>query len=195
MGRAQPLGEAAGRDPQLAELAAGRLVAGEAALAGPAGHAVHDGHARAVLELARDLVPEHGARSGAAELLDVRAAQPAGADAHEQPGPGRLRQLGELWEPVVVEDDRAHRRIVGGARGRTRFRSRRCTGNETRRRVEMPPSSASPDLRARTKTASSCCCGEAGKLRSWCIVIVAQPSGPVGVSGGIENCWNGTAVA
>ena len=40
--------------------------------------------ARAVLELAGDLVPEHGARRGAAELLDVRAAETARAHAHEQ---------------------------------------------------------------------------------------------------------------
>src|SRR5437868_3106948 len=58
----------------------------------------------------------------------------------------------------------------------------------------MPPRRFSPDLRARTKTARSCCRGEAGKARSWCKVIVAQPSAPVGVSAGIENCSNGTAV-
>jgi hypothetical protein len=58
----------------------------------------------------------------------------------------------------------------------------------------MPPSRFSPDLRARTNTASSCCRGEAGNALSWCMVIVAQPSAPVGVSAGIENCWNGTAV-
>ena len=91
MCRAQRLGKAAGRDPQLAKLAAGRLMAREAPLACPARDAVHDGDARAVLELARDLVTEHAAGGGAAELLDVRAAQPAGAHAHEQPGPGRLR--------------------------------------------------------------------------------------------------------
>ena len=59
----------------------------------------------------------------------------------------------------------------------------------------MPPSRLSPDFRARTNIARICCFGDAGKPDCTCIVIVAQPSAPVGVSAGIENCWNGTAVA
>src|SRR5437763_15758515 len=59
----------------------------------------------------------------------------------------------------------------------------------------MPPSRLSPVLRARTKTASSCWRGDAGNAPAWCIVSVAQPSLPVAVSGGIENCWNGIASA
>ena len=70
------------------------------------------------LEHARDLVPEHRAGGRAAELLDVGAAQTAGEYADELAGACRLGQLGELGQPVRVEDDRAHRRIVGGARGR-----------------------------------------------------------------------------
>ena len=81
-------------------------------------------HARAVLELARDLVTEHGPAGRAAELLDVGAAEAAGAHAHEQAGAGRLGQVGELRQPVRVENDRAHRPIVGGARGRLSRASR-----------------------------------------------------------------------
>jgi hypothetical protein len=75
------------------------------------------GYTGTVLELAHDLMAEHGAHWGSPELLDVRAAQAAGTNANERAWSGRLGQLGELWEPVVVENDRAHRRIVGGTRG------------------------------------------------------------------------------
>ena len=84
----------------------------------PAGNAVHHRDALAALELARDLVAEHGAGSGAPELLHVGAAETARHDADERAGSGRLRQVGELGQPVGVEDDRAHRPIVGGTRGR-----------------------------------------------------------------------------
>ena len=117
VGRAQPLRKTAGRDPHDAELRAGRLVTGETALARPARDAMQHGDAGAVLELAHDLMAEHGARRGPPELLDVGAAQTAGTNAHERAWSGRLRQFGELGQPVVVENDRAHRRIVGGARG------------------------------------------------------------------------------
>ena len=119
MARAQLLGEATGGDPQLAKLAAGGLVAGEAALARAARDAVHHRHARTVLELARDFVTEHRARRGAAELLDVRAAEATRLHTHEQPRAGRLRDVGQLRQAVGVENDRAHRPIVGGARGRS----------------------------------------------------------------------------
>ena len=59
----------------------------------------------------------------------------------------------------------------------------------------MPPRIGSPDFRARTKTARICCFADAGNEPAWCIVNVAQPSAPVAVSGGIENCWNGIASA
>ncbi len=117
------------------------------------------------LELARDLMTEHGPGCGAPELLDVGAAKAAGTDANEHARSGRLRQVGELGLPAGVEYDRAHRRIVGGARGRF-VRAQAWAGNDTRRRVETPPSRLSPDFRARTNTASSCCRDEAGKNRS-----------------------------
>ena len=116
--RAQPLRESAGRDLQLAELVARRLVTGEAARAVPAGNAVHHRDPLAALQLACHLVAEHRAGRGAPELLDVGAAETARADADERAGGGRLRQIGELGQPVGVKNDRAHRRIVGGARGR-----------------------------------------------------------------------------
>src|SRR4051812_2581356 len=59
----------------------------------------------------------------------------------------------------------------------------------------MPARTFSPGLRARTKTARSCCRDEAGKKRSWCMPSVTQPSAPVGASAGIVNCENGIASA
>ena len=99
VGRTQPLGEAAGVDPQLLELVARRLMAGAAAVAVAARHTVHDGDARAVFEDALDLVPEHGAGEAAAELLDVRAAQTAGEYADEVAGTCRVGNLGEPGNP------------------------------------------------------------------------------------------------
>jgi len=111
--RAKLLREAAGRDPQLAKLAAGRLVAGETALARAARHSVHDRHAVAVLQHARDLVPQHGAPHRTTELRDVGATEAARKHADQQAGARRLRQVDELREPVGIEYDRTHRRIVG----------------------------------------------------------------------------------
>ena|SRR5471030_958242 len=88
-------------------------MAREAALADAAGHAMHDRDARPVLELACDLVPEHRSGRRAAELLHVGATEPTGTHTHEQTGARGLRQIGELREPVRVENYRAHRPIVG----------------------------------------------------------------------------------
>ena len=93
--RAYPLGEAAGPDRRLGEAGAERLVAGAALLAGAAGVVVDERDAAAVRGLGDDLVPEHGARRRAADLLHVRAAQPAGEHAHEIAGPVRLGDVGE----------------------------------------------------------------------------------------------------
>ena len=111
MACAQQLGKATGCDPQLAKLAARRLMAGQAALTRSARDAVHDRDTRAVLELAHDLVAEHGARR--------RAAETACPHADEKPGAGRLRDVRQLRQTIGVENDRAHRRIVGGARSRS----------------------------------------------------------------------------
>ena len=118
MTRAQLLGEATGGDPQLAKLAAGGLVAGEATLTRAARDAVHHRHARTVLELARDFVTEHRARGGAAQLFDVRAAEATRLHANEQPRAGRLRDVRQLRQTIGVENDRAHRPIVGGGGAR-----------------------------------------------------------------------------
>ena len=75
-----------------------------------------------------------------------------------------------------------------------RFGQPSLTGNETSRRVEIPPSRSSPCLRARANTTSSCCWLLAGKNRRRLIVRIAQPSFPVGCSVA-ENCWYGVGVA
>src|SRR3954447_1997810 len=58
----------------------------------------------------------------------------------------------------------------------------------------MPARMFSPGLRARANSTSSCWLRAAGKPLSRVIVMLAQPSAPVAVSVGIENCENGTAV-
>ena len=95
-----PLGEAAGDDRRLGEPLAGRLVAGETAAAGAAAGVVDERHATAVGGRGDDLVPEHRARGGDADLLDVRAAQPAGEHGHEVAGRRRVRDVGKAGLPV-----------------------------------------------------------------------------------------------
>ena len=87
MARAHPLGEPAGRDPQLAKLAACGLVAGEAALARAARDAVHDRHACAVLELARDFVTEHGAAAARPSFSTSEPQRPQACTRTSSPAP------------------------------------------------------------------------------------------------------------
>ena len=87
-------------------------MAGVAARALAARQVVDERDAAAV-DLGDDLVPEHGARRCAAELLDVRPAEAAGDDAGERPGAVRLGDLLEPRLPLLVEYDGAHRSIVG----------------------------------------------------------------------------------
>ncbi len=71
-------------------------------------------HPAAVGGLGDHLVPEHSACVLGAQLLDVGAAEPAGEHADDVP-----LGLVDLREPRParrVEDDCAHRRIVGRAR-------------------------------------------------------------------------------
>ena len=89
-GGAYPLGEAARDDRRRRELLARRLVPGEAAAAAAAPGVVDQCDAAAVGGLGDDLVPEHGARRGEADLLDVRSAEPAREDGHEVAGPAAV---------------------------------------------------------------------------------------------------------
>src|SRR5262245_57317671 len=69
------------------------------------------------------------------------------------------------------------------------------TGMARSLRVEIPLSTFSPGLRARTKAAISCWWLLTGKPRRRRNTRVAHPSDPVTASGGIENWLNGVAVA
>ena len=135
---------------------------GAAAVTVAARHTVHDGDACSVFEEAFDLMPEHGACRRTSELLDVRAAETTGEHADEVTGTCRVGDLGEPGEPVRVEDDRAHATILGRVRAEAGDYWCRFTLKETRRLVETPWPCGSPVLRARRKTASSCCRDEAG---------------------------------
>ena len=84
-----------------------------AALAFAARQVVDERDAPSLGVLRDHLMAEHGARCGAAELLHVGPAEPAGAHAHERPGALRLRHLRERRLPGAVESDRAHGGIVG----------------------------------------------------------------------------------
>ena len=94
-------------------------MSGETAIAGAARNAVHDRDARSVLELTDDLVTEHAPGSERPSFSTSEPQRPHARTRTSAPGAGRLRQIGELGQPVGVENDRAHRPIVGGARGGT----------------------------------------------------------------------------
>ena len=101
--RAHPFRETAGTDRRCGELLARRLVAGAAALAFAAAAMVDERDAPSVFGLADHLVPEDGARELGAQLLHVRAAQPAREHAHELAGPVGLVDVAHLRAPRRVE--------------------------------------------------------------------------------------------
>ena len=103
---------------------AGRLVPGEAAAAGAAAGVVDQGDAAAVGGRGDDLVPEHGPGRGDADLLDVRAAEPAGEHA------ARGRRAAEA--PRCRRGGAPRRSL-----GRPRAPAYRRAGVATRRRNEM----------------------------------------------------------
>ena len=116
LGSAGALGEAAGDDRRRREALARRLVAGAAAVALAAGQVVDERDAVAFPVLGDDLVPEDGAGSRAADLLDVRPAEAAGAHGHELAVPVGLGPVGDLRLPRLVQHHRSHR---GNRRGGT----------------------------------------------------------------------------
>ena len=69
-------------------------------------HAVEDGHPRPVVELSFDLVSEYG--PNAAELLHIRAAEPACPDPYALARPGGDGHVGDRGSPGRVENHRAH---------------------------------------------------------------------------------------
>ena len=115
-GSAGALREAAGDDRRRREALARRLVAGAAAVALAARQVVDERDAVAFPVLGDDLVAEDGARSRAADLLDVRPTQAAGAHGHELAVPVGLGPVGERRLPRLVQHNRSHR---GNRRGGT----------------------------------------------------------------------------
>jgi hypothetical protein len=99
---ADTLGEAAGDDGRGAELLARRFAAGPAALAAPAGKVVDERDSASVSPLGDDLVAEHRPLERATDLLDVRSAQAAGANADELPRSVGLRQVSDRGLPDAV---------------------------------------------------------------------------------------------
>jgi hypothetical protein len=77
---------------------------------------VHERDAAAVAKLRDDLMPEHRARVGRIELLDVGAAEPARDDGNRVSRAVRLGDLGELRLALRADDDGTHARIVGSFR-------------------------------------------------------------------------------
>ena len=108
-GRLDRVGEATGDDRRRREALAGRLVPGDAAGAFAAGEVVDQRDAGAVVTARHDLVAEHRAGRGEADLLDVGAAEPAREHADRIGRRGRVREAGLS---VGVEHDRAHASIV-----------------------------------------------------------------------------------
>ena len=116
LGSAGALGEAAGDNRRRREALARRLVAGAAAVALAARQVVDERDAVAFPVLGDDLVPENGAGSRAADLLDVRPAEAAGAHGHERAVPVGLGPVGDLRLPRLIQHHRSHR---GNRRGGT----------------------------------------------------------------------------
>ena len=134
---AHALGEAARHDRRLGKLLAGRLVPGRQRAHSPqrgGGRARRGGRPRS----ARRPRGRARSRGAGADLLDVRAAEPAGEDAHELARRRRARRRRTARARRPVEDDGAHRRIVG-------------PGSPTRRRRDGSSSS----IAARTCGSSS----------------------------------------
>ena len=110
----------------------------EAAHAFAAGQVVDERHAPPVRRLADDLVPENRARGRPAELLDVRAAEPAREDVDELPVAAGLGDLGERRLPGPIEDDRAHRaELYARPRRILRAVAERATQPYSTRRVDV----------------------------------------------------------
>ena len=124
--RACSLGEPAGNDRRLGERCAEGLVTRPAVVAVAARRVVHERDATPVRQAGDDFVPEDDAIEPAhPELLDVGAAEAARDDLHRLAAAAGLGDVGEHGDPVGVEDDRTHGRIVGaraGARCRSRAR-------------------------------------------------------------------------
>ena len=88
---------------------------------------MHERHTSALGGLGDDLVAEDIAGVGGVELLDVRAAEPAGEHAHELPRPLGLGHVRERRLSVLPDDHGAHGRIVGREeRSRMAVKLHRC---------------------------------------------------------------------
>ena len=88
---------------------------------------MHERHASALGGLGDDLVAEDIAGVGGIELLDVRAAEPAGEHAHELARPVGLGDVRERRLSVLPDDHGAHGRIVGREeRSRMAVKLHRC---------------------------------------------------------------------
>ena len=88
---------------------------------------MHERHTSALVGLGDDLVAEDIAGVGGIELLDVRAAEPAGKHAHELARPLGLGHVRERRLSVLPDDHGAHGRIVGREeRSRMAVKLHRC---------------------------------------------------------------------
>src|SRR5262249_59033222 len=100
-------------------------VAAEADAEHAVGTVVEEGMPGAIVRSGPDLVAEHRPRGRRAELLDVRAAQAARLDGQDLTRADGLADFGQCGQSRVIEDDRPHGGIVGGAveQGGGRWRS------------------------------------------------------------------------
>ena len=107
-------------------------------------------------------------------------------------------RAGERGSALAAGTLRAHaessRRDVSRRLNLERERVYLARRNEISRRVEMPASTGSPPLRARTNITSSDWLSAAGNFFSRSIRRIAMPSPPVCCSGGMANWLYGTAV-
>ena len=163
------LGEAAGIEVGFFERAAHRLAAAPAIVAGAARHVVrgHDAvadaeaaHAVARLDhVADDLVAEHGgnARARIGELGDVRAAEPAAAQAQQQlaGAGGGTGDVGGRQTPTAVQDDRPHASLPLGRTASMPFIQQRTAMAALRGAESVTRSSKTRNRRASISASSA----------------------------------------
>ena len=158
--RGQPFREAAGRDPRLRELCAGRRTTGEAAVTRATRHRWRTAHRVPSASTPATSWPSTVPVGACPSFSTSDPQNPHARTSNRAPGPvGQAVRRARVARPRR-DRPRAPPYRTGGARDRTRYElrlpGRRLTGNETSRRAEIAARMFSPGLqRGRTRRAAA----------------------------------------